>query len=357
MRIPKRFKEALETQNEQVLIEKSTKISDKFKVLLKYQNKTSQSDQNDAPKRTNLPGRMRKYSDAKLLRILKAEAVRLGRTPTAVHFQNSKDLPNPITYQHRWESWNNAVIEAGLKPNFTLERKKVEQRRSTNLTEVVHKGQSAVSNFRKIELYASLSDQEADGVQAVQELGKHLSLGASAINEAKELHNRVITNGIHIGRTTSSIASATIYLACRKLKKPIPLSEIAQTAGISQKGLMRTARTIEKKLELSIPPLSPMDVIDRIADKLLLKDDVISSAKAILHNPITQRGSIGMSPFSVAAAAIYIAGLTCRSSITQDEIAKAANVTEVTIRNRYRKLAKKLGIDLRKYLPSHYIKT
>jgi len=53
---------------------------------------------------------------------------------------------------------------------------------------------------------------------------------------------------------------------------------------------------------------------------------------------------------------MHIAGLTCGSAVTQDEIAGAAGITTVTIRNRYRILAQKLGIDLTKYLRPNYIK-
>lgn len=347
MKIPKRFKEALEIENEHDTTEK-TKINGKFKALLKHKNEQSSSGQDSEQKRVHmLPGRTRKYSDRKLLRMLKSEAKRLGRTPTAAHFQNSRDLPNPITYQHRWGSWNNAIMEAGLTPNFTIERKKVDQQRSTNATEVIHTGsRTSILDFQKVELYANLSDQEADGASAIQELGTHLSLNASAISESEKLYRRIVANGIHIGRTTSSIASATIYLACRSLKKPISLVEIAQTAGISQKKMNRTVRIVARRLKLEISPLLPIDVFDGISSRLLLEEKVKSSAEAILHNPITRKFSSGKNPFSVVAAAIYIAGLVCRIYLTQEEIAKAANVTEVTIRNIYRDLAEELEIDL-----------
>jgi len=48
----------------------------------------------------------------------------------------------------------------------------------------------------------------------------------------------------------------------------------------------------------------------------------------------------------VAAAAIYVASILLGERRTQREVAEVAGVTEVTIRNRYKELAEKLGIEI-----------
>ncbi len=47
----------------------------------------------------------------------------------------------------------------------------------------------------------------------------------------------------------------------------------------------------------------------------------------------------------LAAAAIYVASIMLDERRTQREIAEVARVTEVTVRNRYKEIVKKLGID------------
>ncbi len=54
----------------------------------------------------------------------------------------------------------------------------------------------------------------------------------------------------------------------------------------------------------------------------------------------------------MAAAALYIAAIINDQSFTQRELAKAADVTEVTVRNRYNGLDKSLGLGLRRVLRS-----
>ncbi|MFQ5819372.1 MAG: hypothetical protein ACE5I5_05250 [Candidatus Heimdallarchaeota archaeon] len=54
----------------------------------------------------------------------------------------------------------------------------------------------------------------------------------------------------------------------------------------------------------------------------------------------------GKDPTGLAAAAIYIAGIITDERRTQREIAAMAQVTEVTVRNRYKELIRKLRITI-----------
>jgi transcription initiation factor TFIIB len=56
---------------------------------------------------------------------------------------------------------------------------------------------------------------------------------------------------------------------------------------------------------------------------------------------IIQRGiSAGKNPMSLAATVLYISSIKAGVDITQFEIASAAGITEVTIRNRIHELKK-----------------
>jgi Transcription initiation factor IIB (TFIIB) len=52
-----------------------------------------------------------------------------------------------------------------------------------------------------------------------------------------------------------------------------------------------------------------------------------------------------MHPEGVAAASIYIASIIGGERRTQQEIGEVAGVTEVTIRNRYKEIAKEFGFE------------
>jgi transcription initiation factor TFIIB len=54
----------------------------------------------------------------------------------------------------------------------------------------------------------------------------------------------------------------------------------------------------------------------------------------------------GRGPAGMAAAATYMASLLTNERRTQGKIARNGKVTEVTIRNRYKELTKKLLIEM-----------
>lgn len=54
----------------------------------------------------------------------------------------------------------------------------------------------------------------------------------------------------------------------------------------------------------------------------------------------------GQGPLGIAAASLYIASILCDERKTQYEIAEVTGVTEVTIRNRYKELVRKLDMEI-----------
>ena len=53
----------------------------------------------------------------------------------------------------------------------------------------------------------------------------------------------------------------------------------------------------------------------------------------------------GRGPAGIAAAALYVSALLNDEKKTQREVADVAGITEVTIRNRYKELIERLGIE------------
>ncbi|MFQ5910761.1 MAG: transcription initiation factor IIB, partial [Thermoplasmata archaeon] len=71
-----------------------------------------------------------------------------------------------------------------------------------------------------------------------------------------------------------------------------------------------------------------------------------SKAVEILKDAADKELTSGRGPTGVAAAAIYVASILANERRTQREVADVAGVTEVTIRNRYKELTDKLGIEI-----------
>jgi len=88
----------------------------------------------------------------------------------------------------------------------------------------------------------------------------------------------------------------------------------------------------------------PLDHISRIAEKAGVSGESQSLAVKILREAKRKRITMGKGPLGIAATVLYIACQLREEKMTQMDIAAAANVTEVTIRNRKKELMEKLDL-------------
>src|SRR5437870_12546046 len=98
-----------------------------------------------------------------------------------------------------------------------------------------------------------------------------------------------------------------------------------------------------RELKLKLMPTKPQDYVSRICSEIKLTGEVQSRAVEILKEAQDKEHTSGRGPTGVAAAAIYIASNLCNGRRTQREVTDVADITEVTIRNRYKELTEKLG--------------
>jgi len=96
-----------------------------------------------------------------------------------------------------------------------------------------------------------------------------------------------------------------------------------------------------------VPPTTPADYLPKFAHKVALPNYVVDKAVEIITDAKSFGLTSGRAPAGVAAAVLYIAADIYNMQKTQKEIAEAAGVTEVTVRNRHRELEEKM--DLYKY--------
>ena len=113
----------------------------------------------------------------------------------------------------------------------------------------------------------------------------------------------------------------------------------------SRKEISRTYQVMVKALKMhSMPPL-PEDYLPRICSKLDLTPKVEGTARDLLRaaQDVPLTNSV---PISLAAASVYIASIINNERRKQKDVARAADLTEVTIRSRYKEMAQFLSIDI-----------
>ena len=204
--------------------------------------------------------------------------------------------------------------------------------------------------LRKWQARTRISDgTERNLVQALSNLDRmssSLGLPRNVRETAAMIYRKAVRQKLSRGRTIEGVTAAVLYAACRQCNVPRTLDEISRISQIKKKEIGRNYRNISHKLELKLLPTTPHDYISRFCSKLKLSNDVQIKTSEILKKAANNELTSGRGPTGLAAAALYISTVICGERRTQREIAEIAGVTEVTIRNRYKELAKKLDIEI-----------
>jgi transcription initiation factor TFIIB len=97
---------------------------------------------------------------------------------------------------------------------------------------------------------------------------------------------------------------------------------------------------------MKMPVEDPVKCVSKIASKVDISMQTQRKAFDILKEA-RKRGMVaGKDPMGLAAASLYVACVLEGEKKTQKEIAEVANVTEVTVRNRYKNLKETLDLNV-----------
>lgn len=138
------------------------------------------------------------------------------------------------------------------------------------------------------------------------------------------------------------VAAATFYCACKINGGAVDPTEVPEIgpAVVTRKHLLRRSKEIATTLGLDPSAFfDPGPYVDRYCEELGLEPNVREMAHELIENVEDQEVVVGKSPSGLAAGAVYWASIQEGDGINQDVIAEVANVSTVTIRNRYQDLA------------------
>ena len=178
----------------------------------------------------------------------------------------------------------------------------------------------------------------------IDRMASALGVPRSVREVASVIYRRALNEDLIRGRSIEGVATACLYAACRQEGIPRSLEEVSDVSRVEQKEIGRTYRYVAQELELKMEPVDPKQYVPRFASELDLSEEVQSKANEIIDTTAEQGLLSGKSPTGYAAAAIYAASLLCNEKKTQREVADVAQVTEVTIRNRYQEQIETMDI-------------
>ncbi|MEX0911652.1 MAG: TFIIB-type zinc ribbon-containing protein, partial [Nitrosopumilaceae archaeon] len=158
---------------------------------------------------------------------------------------------------------------------------------------------------------------------------------------SKDEHDDRSRTGVPTSLAVHDMGLATIIGPMDKDATGKPLSA-------SMKSTIERLRTWDSRSQVREPVdrnfRQAFSELDRLKDKLTVGDAVIEKS-AYIYRKALEKGLVrGRSISVLIASALYVACVLNGESKTQKDVAEAAGITEVTIRNRYKglKLALKL---------------
>ena len=197
---------------------------------------------------------------------------------------------------------------------------------------------------RRSQVHESADRNLRQAFAELQRLTDKLVVSEAVTEKAAYFYRKALERNLVRGRSISSIIAASLYAACRDGQIPRSLKDVAAVSNVKKKDLARSYRLLYREMDLSMPVADPARCVSGIASRAELTEKTQRRAQEILRMARAARISAGKDPMGLAASALYVACTLEGEQKTQKDVAAAARVTEVTIRNRYKSLRQALGI-------------
>ena len=191
------------------------------------------------------------------------------------------------------------------------------------------------------ERFRTRDSKERNLKQALGEIDRMasaLGLPENVRETASVIYRRALDEDLLPGRSIEGVSTSAVYAAARQAGVPRSLDEITDVSRVEKDEIARTYRYVVRELGLEVKPADPESYVPRFASDLELSEEAEHRARELLTNAKEQGVHSGKSPVGLAAAAVYAASLLTNEKTTQAAVSDVADISEVTIRNRYHEL-------------------
>ena len=191
------------------------------------------------------------------------------------------------------------------------------------------------------ERFRTRDSKERNLKQALGEIDRMasaLGLPDNVRETASVIYRRALSENLLPGRSIEGVATASLYAAARQVGNPRSLDEFTAVSRVDKMELTRTYRYVIRELGLRVQPADPGSYVPRFVSRLELSEETQRLAQDLLDGAKEAGITSGKSPVGLAASAVYAAALLSNEKVTQSQVSAVADISEVTIRNRYKEL-------------------
>jgi len=183
------------------------------------------------------------------------------------------------------------------------------------------------------------------GLKEIQVICANLNLSNQIEEEAALIFRKINKENLTKGRSIKKICMSCIYLAhkCRNVQPP--LNELlSNNDESSKKELLRLSKFLAEKTNLKIKNHDPRDFLLQFINNGDLPKTLLGESLIILERLKELDKFQGKTPKSITAAALYLSSKKLKMKISQEKIAKVAQISRKTINQRVYEVKQELGI-------------
>ena len=199
---------------------------------------------------------------------------------------------------------------------------------------------------QRIRVSSSSEKTLAKALSEISRMSDRLKLPKNIVETSAIIYRKAVSEGMIRGRSIRGMAAAVTYLSCRQNSLIRTIAEISKASGVDRQEIASNYRFLVRKMEIFVPLVKPSQHITKLSNQLRLDGKTEGIAHKLLLGAKKQKLTVGRGAKSVAAAACYIAAIVAGNYRTQREVADSSDLTEVTIRNRYKEMMKRLKITI-----------
>ncbi len=182
-------------------------------------------------------------------------------------------------------------------------------------------------------------------ITELKRIGSNLNFPERVKKAAVRLYKEVFKRKLLRGRSINGMVAACSYFVCKEEKVPITLQEILDEASINANIVKKCYKILVRELNLKSPHVDPISLIPRYCADLGLDIEVEKETIKMLKNFIKKTSICDKDPKGLCAGAIYLVAKLKNKKVSQKEISRIINVTEVTLRSRYKELLKSISFN------------
>ena len=263
---------------------------------------------------------------------------------------------NALSYEKEWRAFEpeeHSRVRTGAPTSLAFSDMGLSTMIGKEITDASGKHIDSATQMRmgRLRMWNSISHSPSPRERSLQraftllsKIKDKLGLPDYVIEKAAYVYRKAQERNLVQGDSIGTVLAASIYVATRQSGVLRTLGEIGETIDIKPKQAARSYRKIVSHLDIKVPIIDQAKYIIKIANKLGFDEKCKRRALDLLDQARKKDILVGKDPTSIAASILYIINQAGKSPRTQAEIARAAEVSELTVRNRSKELQNKLDI-------------